>query len=170
MQGANVCILTNSLAATDVAVVHSGYVKYREPLLQAGVRIYEMKSAPTFEEERGRMRLGSSRASLHTKAAVVDAERVFVGSFNIDPRSAQLNCEMGVWIRSPKLAQTLIESFRFGADPRRSLALSINANGALEWAEHVDGKLVKHHREPHASWPRRLIARLLESLPIESQL
>lgn len=170
LQGAHVAVLTNSLAATDVAVVHSGYAKYRAPLLEAGVKIYEMKSAPTLEEERSRMRLGSSRASLHTKAAIIDGERLFVGSFNIDPRSAQLNCEMGVWIRSRRLAHVLAENFRFGADPLRSFALSLTSRGTLEWAERADGGQLTHHREPHAGWLRRWVASLLEKLPIESQL
>jgi putative cardiolipin synthase len=170
LQGAHVAVLTNSLAATDVAVVHSGYAKYRAPLLEAGVKIYEMKSAPTVQEERARIRLGSSRASLHTKAAIIDGERIFVGSFNIDPRSAELNCEMGVWIRSRRLARVLAENFRFGADPLRSFCLSLTADGKLEWMEHSDGGVVTHHREPHASLSRRLLASLLEKLPIESQL
>jgi cardiolipin synthase C len=169
LQGAHVAVLTNSLAATDVAIVHSGYARYRTPLLEAGVKIYEMKSAPTVEDER-RMRLGSSRASLHTKAAIIDGERIFVGSFNIDPRSAQLNCEMGVWIRSRRLAHVLAESFRFGADPLRSFPLSLTPRGELEWTERADGESIAYRREPHASWPRRLLASLLAQFPIESQL
>lgn len=116
------------------------------------------------------MRLGSSRASLHTKAAVIDGERVFVGSFNIDPRSAQLNCEMGVWIRSGSLARVLIESFRLGADPHRSLAVSLDAAGQLQWIEQVDGQAVRYSDEPHSGRLRRLVVRVLELLPLESQL
>jgi putative cardiolipin synthase len=138
-------------------------------LLEAGVKIYEMKPAPTVEEER-RMRLGSSRASLHTKAAIIDGERIFVGSFNIDPRSAQLNCEMGVWIRSRRLAHVLAESFRFAADPLRSFTLSLTPRRKLEWTERADGETITYRREPHASWPRRLVASLLAQFPIESQL
>src|SRR5690606_39527276 len=70
LQGANVEVLTNSLSATDVAIVHSGYAKYREPLLEGGVRLYELKSAPPAEQRSRDFRVGSSRASLHTKAAV----------------------------------------------------------------------------------------------------
>ena len=169
LQGGTVEILTNSLAATDVAIVHSGYAKYRKPLLEAGVRIFEMKSALTLEDGGAPFRLGSSRASLHTKAAIIDAERVFVGSFNIDPRSAELNCEMGVWIRSRQLAQEMTHSFRVGTDAQRSYAVS-SEDGRIEWLEQTNGNVVRHDREPHASWIRRTIVRILEMLPIESQL
>ena len=162
--------MTNSLAATDVAIVHSGYTKYRKPLLEAGVRLFELKFAVDEDDGQPRFRLGSSRASLHTKAAVIDAERVFVGSFNIDPRSAYLNCEMGVWIRSKRLAEQLRRSFRNGTDPRRSFALRLNEEDGIEWTEHgINGPITCHH-EPHASWVRRTIVRILEALPIESQL
>jgi putative cardiolipin synthase len=169
-QGADVSVLTNSLAATDVAIVHSGYTKYRIPLLEAGVRLFELKPTPLFQEARSRMHLGSSRASLHTKAAVIDGERVFVGSFNIDPRSADLNCEMGVWVRSAKLASTLASSVRRGFDPQRSYQLAVHESTRVKWSECVEGVTVHHYREPGASWLRRALVSILELLPIESQL
>lgn len=169
-QGARVSVLTNSLAATDVAIVHSGYTKYRIPLLEAGVQLFEFKPMLVFREARARMHLGSSRASLHTKAAVIDGERVFVGSFNIDPRSADLNCEMGVWIRSPKLAATLASSFHRGCDPQRSYQLALRDANRVKWSECVDRTTVDHYREPGASWLRRALVSVLELLPIESQL
>lgn len=170
-QGANVEVLTNSLSATDVAIVHSGYAKYRKPLLEGGVRLYELKSAVPIEDRPHRFRVGSSRASLHTKAAVMDGERVFVGSFNIDPRSAELNCEMGVWIRSRALARELTARFRDATKPERSFALQLSAEGKLTWIEREDDDVHRmHYREPHASWLRRTIVKLLEALPIESLL
>ena len=168
-QGTEVAILTNSLSATDVAAVHSGYARYRLPLLEAGVRLYEMKLSPVFEDGHTRFRLGSSRGSLHTKAVVLDGERVFVGSFNIDPRSSNLNCEMGVWIRSRALASELEESFASGIDPLRAYSL-VAENSRLTWIEQLDGVEVRHTHEPHAGLWRRFITRLLERLPIESQL
>lgn len=170
LQGANVEVLTNSLAATDVAIVHSGYAKYRRPLIEAGVHVYELKSAAPVDERPPRFRVGSSRASLHTKAAVIDAERVFVGSFNIDPRSAELNCEMGVWIRSRTLAQELTRRFREGTHPLRSLMVRVAPDGKLMWIEQEGQALRMHYREPHTGWLRRSIVKILERLPIESQL
>lgn len=172
LQGASVRVLTNSLMATDVAIVHSGYAKYRYPLLEGGVRLYELKStAPAFDEpHHRRFRVGSSRASLHTKAAIVDGDRVFVGSFNIDPRSAELNCEMGVWIRSKTLAKQLTERFREGMTLERAFELKLSPDGRIVWIDIHEGAERMHTREPDASWWRRAIARVLETLPIESQL
>ena len=95
-QGVRVRILTNALEATDVAIVHSGYAKYRKPLLQAGVELYEMRGHPpeyADEEKSLKLRLtelGSSGSSLHAKTFSVDGQRAFVGSFNFDPRSMHL--------------------------------------------------------------------------------
>src|SRR4029079_19713632 len=82
-RGVKVRVLTNSLAATDVAPVHAGYAKYRAELLRGGVRLYELKTALASEHEG----IGGSDASLHAKTFAVDRSRIFVGSFNFDPRS-----------------------------------------------------------------------------------
>jgi len=169
--GKQVGVLTNSLAATDVAAVHSGYVRYRDELLRGGVKIYELKPAQeVLEHERVRLRFGSSRASLHTKAAIVDGERVFVGSFNLDPRSATLNCEMGVWVRSQVLAQQLGELFAAGESPQHSFVVELDERGRTRWTESVQGRTVQYSRDPYASWGRRAAVWLLKFLPIESQL
>jgi putative cardiolipin synthase len=89
--GRQVAILTNSLAANDVAAVHGGYSKYRKELVAGGVALYELKPTAGSGNEK-KSWFGSSGASLHTKAAVFDHDEVFVGSFNLDPRSAMLNC------------------------------------------------------------------------------
>ena len=91
-RGVAVEVLTNSLAATDVLAVHSGYARYRTPLLEAGVALFELKPRGELDSSL----FGSSGASLHTKAFVVDDAAGFIGSFNIDPRSISLNTEMGL--------------------------------------------------------------------------
>lgn len=168
--GVDVEILTNSLAATDVAAVHSGYVRYRKQLLAGGVKLYELKPALEAFEHEKRMSFGSSRASLHTKAAIVDHERIFVGSFNLDPRSATLNCEMGAWIHSAALAQQLSALFEEVATPQRSFAVTLDAKGRTLWTETRDGKTLQYDSDPYASWGRRAITWVLKFLPIESQL
>ncbi|MBS1135759.1 MAG: hypothetical protein H6R02_2900, partial [Burkholderiaceae bacterium] len=104
--GVQVRILTNSLAASDVSAVHAGYAKHRAALLKAGVQLYELKPTAGRDAPVDRAGLGSSSsAGLHAKTFAVDGKRVFVGSFNFDPRSARLNTEMGMVIDSPKLAR-----------------------------------------------------------------
>lgn len=172
--GCDVAILTNSLAATDVAAVHSGYSKYRSKLLAAGVKLFELRPAPEQDDDADhhgpRMRLGSSRASLHTKAAILDGRRIFVGSFNLDPRSATLNCEMGVWIGDAAIAGQLQSLFEIGATPQRSYILRLDDRERLTWTDSVAGQVRVQHREPDASWGRRLVTWVLRHLPIESQL
>jgi cardiolipin synthase C len=169
-RGVHVAVLTNSLAATDVAAVHSGYSRYRQSLLEGGVKLYELKSAITLNDHHKRMRLGSSRASLHTKAAIVDRQRSFVGSFNLDPRSAELNCEMGAWLDSHELAQEMLDVFATGTAPANSYTVMLNARGRACWSESVDGTTLQYDKDPNAGWLRRAITWLLQWLPIESQL
>ncbi len=99
-------VITNSLAANDVVAVHGGYANYRKRLLRTGVKLYEMRPQVTQSEAS---LFGSSGASLHTKAFVVDDRYGFVGSFNIDPRSIDLNTEMGVLFDDVPLALALRE-------------------------------------------------------------
>ena len=113
--GTRVRILTNSLDATDVVVVHSAYVTYRPVLLRAGVELYELKPAFAADaQEEARTGAGSSRASLHSKTMAVDGETIFIGSFNFDPRSFALNTEMGVVIRASPGAGAVLLRGRSG--------------------------------------------------------
>ena len=97
-KGVDIAILTNSLAANDVAVVHAGYARWRKKLLRHGIALYELKPGPQKEHTpHDRGLTGNSGSSLHAKTFSVDENHVFIGSFNFDPRSAMLNTEM-VWL------------------------------------------------------------------------
>ncbi|MCU0579541.1 MAG: phospholipase D family protein, partial [Desulfobacterota bacterium] len=111
-RGVRVRILTNSLASNDVGLVHSGYSKYRKALLRGGVELYELnKDLAREEPEPERRWRGSSKASLHAKSFVFDRRRVFIGSFNLDPRSLQHNTEIGVVMTIPGTAREMGEWF-----------------------------------------------------------
>ena len=176
VRGVDVGVLTNSLAANDVPAVHAGYERYRKPLLQAGVRLWELMPgdrsaarAPEDRDDDGKNSLvGSSGASLHTKAFVIDGERGFVGSFNFDPRSASLNTEMGVLFAHPALAKELIAVFDEAKQPKTSYAVTLAANGQLQWKDGKKDKTWDH--EPETSWPLRWMTWGISLLPIESQL
>lgn len=166
--GVRIRILTNSQAATDVAIVHSAYVRYRPRLLRAGVALYELKPehAPRDEAETRRL-TGSSRASLHSKTLAVDGERIFIGSFNFDPRSLLLNTEMGVVIDSPRMAAALGETFaeRF---PLVSYVPEATGGNGIAWNEPAaDGTQIRHETEPGTSALSRLMLRFVGLLPIE---
>lgn len=166
-EGVRVRVLTNSLDATDVAVVHSGYAKRRRALLAAGVELYELRRlGPPLEPRRRLEPRSSSGSSLHAKTFAVDDERVFVGSFNFDPRSARLNTELGFVIDSPALARQ-IEAVFDGPILRHAYQPRLDADGRLYWLEPHDGQWLRHDREPGTSLWQRLGVSLLSLLPID---
>ncbi len=103
----DVTVVTNSLAATDEPLVHNGYSKYRARMLDAGVDLYELSPTRTQMTKRLGM-FGKSLGRLHAKTAVIDRHLVFVGSMNLDPRSASANTELGMFIESPAIAKELL--------------------------------------------------------------
>ena len=108
---------------------------------------------------------GSSGASLHAKTFEVDHRQLFVGSFNMDPRSAALNTEMGLLIDSPALARRLPQALaEHGAASTYAVTLE---PGGLRWTTLRDGAAVTFDQEPDAPWWRRLGVRVLSWLPIE---
>jgi putative cardiolipin synthase len=165
--GVEVRIMTNSQTATDVVIVHSAYVKYRPYLLRSGVALYELKPEYSARDEPEAQRLGSSRASLHSKTLAVDGERIFIGSFNFDPRSALLNTEMGVVVESPHLAKALATAFteRF---VQVSYVPQLASDGSIVWNEAgSDQARIRHHTEPGTTFLSRLLLWFFGLLPIE---
>ncbi|WP_127595824.1 phospholipase D family protein [Nitratireductor alexandrii] len=165
--GTAVTILTNALKSTDVAMVHAGYSKYRRRLLKAGIALYELKPRPGLPDGASELSAtGSSGSSLHAKTLSVDGQRVFVGSFNFDPRSVHLNCEMGFLIESASMARRIHEAFT------RDLAHSAYRvelqNGELRWIETgPDGTTTALDTEPGASLTDRIMVTVFGWLPIE---
>jgi putative cardiolipin synthase len=161
--GREIRILTNSLAANDVAAVHGGYSRHRKDLLEGGVKIWELKPLPGMEDNASLF--GSSGASLHTKAFAVDGRGLFVGSYNLDPRSTWLNCEQGVFAQSEPLALQLEQIFDKQTAGEHAWQVSLDA-GKLHW---TDGNESLDH-EPHASMGRRFQAWLARTLRLDAQL
>jgi putative cardiolipin synthase len=175
-RGVEVTVVTNSLASTDVPAVHAGYARYRRELLEAGVRLYEIRPSPGIGEEESR-RFGSSQSSLHAKTFAIDGSEVLVGSMNMDPRSDLLNTEMGLVIQSPELAAQLLAWRRTElADHAWRLVLEEDTGRSggsprLRWIGRNNGEeFVVDGSEPEAGFWRRVSAALLRLLPIEQQL
>jgi putative cardiolipin synthase len=173
-QGVRVRILTNSLASTDVGIVHAGYARHRRALLQAGVELYETDHQLSREQRKSnRNWTGSSQASLHAKSFVIDRQHVFIGSLNLDPRSIVENSEVGVVIEVPELAEVMAQWFDTHIqDVAFKVTLETDENGVeqLRWTGQEDGKQVKYKVEPHTSIWQRIGIKLLWLLPIDSQL
>lgn len=167
-EGVNVRILTNALEATDVAAVHAGYAKWRKPLLEAGVTLYESRRSWDENDAREKTgRFGSSASSLHAKTFAVDDQRIFIGSFNFDPRSIDLNTEMGLVIDSPVLAGKLGQAMR-GTIPQRAYQVLLNPDGSLYWiARDANGGITRYDTEPGTSVWKRMGVSILSVLPID---
>lgn len=165
--GVRVRILTNSLEATDVAAVHAGYAKWRRALLGAGVSLYELRahSAPQLPDT-GKGRFGSSASSLHAKTFGVDGRTVFIGSFNLDRRSIDLNTEMGFVIDSPNMAQALGRTLDEEV-PKLAYEVRLGDDGKLVWIERSGGSVIRHDTDPNTSSWQRAGVRLLSFLPID---
>jgi cardiolipin synthase C len=155
-----VTVITNSLAATDEPLVHNGYARYRTRMLQAGVDLYELSPTRTQQTKRLGM-FGTSLGRLHAKTAVIDRKTIFIGSMNLDPRSASTNTEFGMFIESPALAKELLRviniskldsAYRLRLDPQ---------SGSLQWLTVEDDKEVILGVEPESSFWLRVHNMLL---------
>ena len=165
--GVRLRVLTNSLEATDVAVVHAGYAKRRKALLRAGIVLYELRRQPGDPQAASLIgSSGSSAASLHAKTFQVDRSRIFIGSFNFDPRSAHLNTEMGFVIDSPELAQAIAHAFDWRI-PMDAYQVHLAPDGSLYWTELVDGSEVRYDTEPGTTAIKRAGVAVMALLPID---
>ena len=174
-RGVKVRILTNSLASTDVSIVHAGYARYRKPLLRAGVELWELnqKTAKADRQAVKRGQIGDSKTSLHAKTFIVDRDQAFIGSLNLDQRSVIQNTEIGVIVESPELAQEIAG----GLDKKLAsgafrLKLEVDQDGVehTTWHGFVDGKQTRLTTEPYTGFWKRFGASFLRLMPIESQI
>jgi cardiolipin synthase C len=163
-QGVKVRFLTNSLEATDVLAVHAGYTKRRMQMLRAGVGLYELYAKVGTHIPKNKIGpFGSSGSSLHSKTFAVDGERIFIGSFNFDPRSTTLNTEMGLLIKSNAMASGLHEAFDNGL---AGIAWQVQKRGRKPiWIDPESG--ISTHSEPGTGLAKRLAIALIGRLPVE---
>jgi putative cardiolipin synthase len=162
-------VLTNSLASNDVIAVHSGYQKYRDDLLENGVEMYELRPDSAMAQLRWSGLSWKSRAGLHAKAMVVDRRYVVVGSYNLDPRSADINTELALLVDSPAFAEMVAEFFDDGIKPENSYRVTLE-RGRLRWTTSDSGTVRVYTKEPETSWWTRFKADALGILPIHSML
>ena len=123
-RGVRIRISTNSLASTDNLLAFCGYFKQRRSLMNAGVEVFEFKPHPQIQADLisrfPRLADQNPVFAIHAKSMVIDGEQIFIGTFNLDPRSANLNTEVGILINSDTLAQQLTESIERDIRPENS--------------------------------------------------
>jgi putative cardiolipin synthase len=165
-KGMSVTIVTNSLASTNHVPVHSGYSRYRKKMLEMGASIYEARADAVEPVAAG----GATPESLtlHTKLMLIDERYLFVGSLNLDPRSIEINAEMGLLIDSPLIAKELMDGIDTALE-EITYKVELDEKGRLQWLATIDGKQIVETREPQTGWWRRFQSRMYRVLP-ESQL
>ncbi|TDR51624.1 putative cardiolipin synthase [Halomonas ventosae] len=154
--GIEVKVVTNSLEASDVPVVHGAYAPYRAQLLASGVALFELRGDLEADTDPRDESVGSSASVLHIKALGIDQDRLFVGSANADPRSVWWNTEVGVLAESEPLFDDFMDFVAEGASPQQSYALELDARGRLHWLSLIDGRPVHLDREPGSAGARFL--------------
>ncbi len=148
--GVDVRIVTNSLAASDNLRAWSGYLKQRGRMLTAGIKIFEYRPDPAVRARLLGERERPPVFAIHAKSLVVDGETLFIGTFNLDPRSAHLNTEVGILVTHPVLAAQVEKAIEEDMAPENS------------WkAGEADSK---------APLPRRIKAYLYRLLPLDPLL
>jgi len=172
--GVRVRILTNSLVSNDVAAVHTGYMRHRKQLLRCGVEVYELnEQLKKVEAKQFTWLPGLSKSSLHAKTMAMDKQIMFVGSFNFDQRSLNINTEIGILFYDPELAGHSSEHFDKYIDKvafRVGLVTDEKGNESMTWTGFDGGKQVVFDSEPYASFWQKLSVNLMRVLPIDSML
>ena len=165
--GVKVTVMTNSLASTDEPIVHIGYAAHREELLRMGIDLYELSSSRLKDNKRPFL-FGKSLGRLHAKLVVIDKKRLFIGSMNLDPRSATINTELGAMIDSPQLARELLRIIDIDL-LQSAYRVRLRANGAgLEWLSNDGEKEMILTEEPDSTpWLRIKSWLLTPFVPIE---
>ena len=174
--GVHVRVLTNSFKANDVSLVHAFYAKYRENLLKNGVNLYEFLPAVSDENlyanskeisKKAKVSLkGLSRSSLHAKLMAIDNKQVFIGSFNFDPRSANLNTEIGVIINSPPLANAVHKTMDDNLK-KYAYKLVLDSKQNINWLKETPSGIITLRKEPKMKWWQKAGIKVISWLPIE---
>ncbi len=170
-------ILTNSLESAPELSAHSGYQRYRVPLLEDGVELYEVRSLLGSVSGSGQTAMVSryGNYALHAKLFVFDRQKILISSMNFDQRSKRLNTEIGLIIDSGELSRQTAARFDAMVRPENSYSLALRPRGAagqprLVWRTEEGGKSIEYAREPARSRWQRLKVKLMSWLPLDSEL
>jgi len=168
-RGVRVAMITNSMAATDGLWVHASYAFQRLKLLHMGVELFEYR--PDAEDRphlihRYELMEEKTPVAIHAKTMVIDRQTVFIGSFNMDPRSTHLNTEIGLVIESPTLAEEVADILERDMAPHNAWRLELNSEGHIEWIAVRNGEPVRYQAEPDVGFAKAALFLPLAILPI----
>jgi putative cardiolipin synthase len=166
-KGVRVVVITNSLASNNHTQVHSGYARYRHDMIDAGVELYEMR-VDSSKILDGSDKQGYEAVTLHTKALAADRRHILIGSLNADPRSIDINTEMGILIDNAELGGLFVDGI-MASIPSLTYRVTESSKGQLRWTSIIDGKQVVEKNEPQTSAWLRFKAFIFRIFP-EGQL
>ncbi len=169
-RGVRIRILTNSLMSNNHLSAHSGYMKYRKAILETGAELYELRPDASLREYFRAHKNAEVAAGIHTKSFVLDGKQALIGSFNFDPRSRDLNSEIGLVVNDEVFARQVIEHMDQEFEPANSYRLFLNEDGKLRWEVQTGEGIEIQTHDPGASVWRRMAARVMSWLPIEKEL
>ena len=169
-RGVKVRVLTNSLASNNVIAAQSGHSKNRKKLIRADMELYELRPDAASVLAGVAPQGKNSITTLHTKALVIDADRAFVGSYNLDPRSAEINSEIGILVHSPVFAGKVRDYLNQGVEPGNAYHVTLDSRNTLQWKTIVDGQPETWKKDPHTSAFKRFKSAAIGLLPIHNQL
>ena len=169
-RGVDVTVITNSLASNNAPIAHSGYMPYRRHLIGKGVKLLEVRPDASSRELYMVNAQPEQTLGLHTKAVIFDRRLVFVGTFNLDPRSHELNTEMGLFVESEALASRLHDAFAYDAQPDNAWEVILDENDKLRWKVQEEDGVRIYKREPKVSFMRRVVTGFFRILPLEGHL
>jgi len=173
-RGVTVKLATNSMTSNNHLAAFVGYAKQRQRLLETGAELYEMR--PDARSERAlftaaQLEEQKTTFGLHAKTMVFDRKIAFVGSFNVDPRSVNLNTEMGLLVESEALANAIANSIENDIAAGNSWQVVLKDDGKLEWITVEDGVVTAEtDEEPMTSAVRRAEAEALAIVPDDAEL
>jgi len=162
-RGVRVRMLTNSLASHDVPAVNSHYEPWRDDIISAGAELYELRADAAIQSIVDIPPVKGEFVGLHTKAVVVDRNKVFIGSMNFDPRSFNINTEAGAFVESPGLARALAEVMERDMAPENAWQVLLNDKGKPYWVnsdETLDS-------QPARSGSQRVMNQIFKIFPKE---
>jgi cardiolipin synthase C len=170
-RGVPIRALTNSLSSNDVTANHAAYARRREPIVASGIDVYELRpDAMTCAAVVAVGKCSLHRVfGLHAKSFVFDETTLYVGSMNLNMRSAYLNAESALIIESPELARAVADAITLNMQPQNSWHVTLE-DGRMTWTTDRDGAMVEMHREPDSTWWRRTQSGFIAMLPFEKYL
>ncbi|TDG11901.1 phospholipase D family protein [Seongchinamella unica] len=164
-RGVRVRLLTNSMRSNNHLSAYAAYDGHVRQLLESGVELHEVRADARDRERYMRGPVVDKKLGLHAKFMLVDDDRVFIGSSNLDPRSLKINTEVGLMIHSTELNSRLRSAIADDFHPRNSWSVSLE-DGRLSWRSDTEVR----YTSPSDSVFQQLESWFFGLLPIDSQM